>query len=34
MLTYDSVSDDVLWGIIIKHLPELKTEIKVILNME
>jgi len=31
---YDSVSDDVIWGIIIKHLPELKTEIKVSLNIE
>ncbi len=29
---YDSVSDDVIWGIIINHLPKLKAEIKEILN--
>jgi uncharacterized protein with HEPN domain len=25
---YDSVSDDITWGIIIKHLPALKIEIE------
>jgi uncharacterized protein with HEPN domain len=25
---YDSVSDDIIWGIIIKHLPVLKLEIE------
>jgi len=25
---YDTISDDVIWGIIIKHLPKLKTEVK------
>jgi len=25
---YDKVSDDVIWGIIIRHLPKLKKEIK------
>ena len=25
---YDSVSDDIIWGIIIKYLPELKNEVK------
>ncbi|OQX97701.1 MAG: hypothetical protein B6I20_12160 [Bacteroidetes bacterium 4572_117] len=24
---YDSVSDDVIWGIIINHLPKLKEEV-------
>jgi len=24
---YDSISDDVLWGIIIKHLPTLRDEV-------
>ena len=28
---YDSVSDDVIWGIIIKHLPVLKTEVEALL---
>ena len=25
---YDTISDDVIWGIIIKHLPKLKTEVE------
>ncbi len=29
---YDSVSPDVLWGIVIRHLPILKTEVKAILE--
>lgn len=29
---YDTVSDDVVWGIIIRHLPILKTEIQEILG--
>jgi uncharacterized protein with HEPN domain len=29
---YDSVSDDVIWGIVIRHLPILKTEIGNLLN--
>ena len=29
---YDSVSDDVIWGIIIRHLPILKTEIEILLG--
>lgn len=29
---YDSVSDDVIWGIIIKNLPVLKTEVSQLLN--
>jgi uncharacterized protein with HEPN domain len=29
---YDSVSDDIIWGIVIKHLPLLKTEIQTILE--
>jgi uncharacterized protein with HEPN domain len=29
---YDSVSDDFIWGIVIKHLPLLKTEIQTILE--
>jgi uncharacterized protein with HEPN domain len=29
---YDSVSDDVIWGIVIRHLPILKTEIENLLN--
>jgi len=24
---YDSISDDVIWGIIINHLPKLKVEV-------
>ena len=29
---YDSVSDDIIWGIVIKHLPILQTEIEKLLN--
>jgi uncharacterized protein with HEPN domain len=29
---YDSVSDDVIWGMVIKHLPILQTEILQLLN--
>jgi uncharacterized protein with HEPN domain len=29
---YDSVSDDVIWGIIIKNLPVLKKEVKELLD--
>lgn len=29
---YDSVSDDVIWGIIIRHLPVLQIEIEKMLN--
>lgn len=29
---YDSVSDDVIWGIIINHLPKLEIEVNQIMN--
>lgn len=29
---YDSVSDDIIWGIVIKHLPALKGEVETLLN--
>ncbi len=29
---YDTVSDDIIWGIVIKHIPILKTEIQNLLN--
>jgi uncharacterized protein with HEPN domain len=29
---YDSVSDDIIWGIIINHLPALKSEIEKLLE--
>lgn len=29
---YDSVSDDVIWGIVIKHIPILKTEVEKLLD--
>jgi uncharacterized protein with HEPN domain len=29
---YDSVSDDFIWGIIVRHLPVLKVEIEKLLN--
>ena len=29
---YDSVSDDVIWGIVIRHLPILQTEIQMLLD--
>lgn len=28
---YDSVSDDVIWGIVVRHLPTLKIEIETLL---
>ena len=29
---YDTVSDDIIWSIVIKHLPTLKAEIRNLLN--
>lgn len=29
---YDSVSDDVIWGIVIKNLPVLQKEVEILLN--
>ena len=29
---YDSVSDEIIWGIVIKYLPGLKIEIELLLN--
>ena len=29
---YDSVSDEIIWGIIIRHLPALKSEIEALLE--
>ena len=29
---YDSVSDDIIWGIVIKHLPLLQTEVEELLK--
>ena len=29
---YDSVSDDVIWGIMIRHLPVLQIEVEKLLN--
>ena len=29
---YDSVSDDVIWGIVIKNLPVLQKEVEKLLN--
>jgi uncharacterized protein with HEPN domain len=29
---YDSVSDDVIWGIVIKNLPVLQNEVEVLLG--
>ncbi|MCX6319645.1 MAG: DUF86 domain-containing protein [Bacteroidetes bacterium] len=29
---YDSVSDDVIWGIVVRHLPVLKAEVTAILG--
>lgn len=29
---YDSVSDDVIWGIVIRHLPILQTEIRLLIG--
>ena len=30
---YDSVSDEVIWGIVVRHLPLLKTEIQYLLSV-
>jgi len=29
---YDTVSDDIIWSAVIKHIPILKTEIQILLN--
>ena len=29
---YDSVSDDVIWGVVIRNLPILQKEVKILLN--
>ncbi len=29
---YDSVSEDILWGIVIRNLPDLEREVKVLLS--
>ena len=29
---YDSVDDNIIWGIVIKYLPLLKTEVAILLN--
>lgn len=29
---YDTISDDVIWGIIINYLPKLKTEVEELMN--
>ena len=29
---YDSVSDDVIWGIVVKNLPILRNEVEILLN--
>ena len=29
---YDSVSDDIIWGIVVRHLPILKIEVEKLLN--
>ncbi|MCD4789896.1 MAG: DUF86 domain-containing protein [Bacteroidales bacterium] len=29
---YDTISDDVIWGIVINHLPKLKTEVEKLMN--
>lgn len=31
---YDTVSDDIIWGIVIQYLPTLKSEIEFLLNEE
>jgi uncharacterized protein with HEPN domain len=31
--SYDNVDDEVIWGIIVRHLPVLKTEIEKLLNL-
>ena len=29
---YDTISDDVVWGIVIRHLPKLKIEVEELMN--
>jgi len=29
---YDSVCDEIIWGILVKHLPIMKNEIQLLLN--
>jgi len=29
---YDTISDDVIWGIIVRHLPKLKTEVEELMS--
>lgn len=29
---YDSVSEDILWAVVVRHLPELKKEVLTLLN--
>jgi len=29
---YDSVSDELIWGIVVRHIPILKFEIEILLN--
>ncbi|MGI8638269.1 MAG: HepT-like ribonuclease domain-containing protein [Segetibacter sp.] len=29
---YDTVSDDIIWSIVIKHIPKLKAEIQILIN--
>ena len=29
---YDSVSEDILWGIVIRNLPDLEREVKILLS--
>lgn len=31
---YDSLKPDILWGIVINHLPLLKKEVSILLNQE
>lgn len=31
---YDTVSDEIIWAIVINHLPKLKTEIEALLNKD
>lgn len=31
---YDSVTDDIMWGIVVRHLPQLKAEVEVLLHKQ
>ena len=31
---YDSVSEDIIWSIVVNHLPKLKTEVESLLGQE